>query len=447
MSYYQNSGGSSSDEIWSWIFIVFAFAAFWPLGIFLLFRKIFGLGKTSGKTGGSQSGTPYNPTWKNSGSTGNYTYSAPGSSGKTGSYAAGNTYSRPGQNTSSGAKTGSYSAASTANSVSSNNGKKRLSGNVIGVCLVIISVILFALAADFLTSGIGNGDMSEVLRGAFYLAGGGATLGFRRAFLNRRKRFSKYTTIMGKNSAISVKQLAKTTGIAEKTVRKDLDSMIDSGFFGQSAYFDVGLDSVVLSPDAAEKERERRIKEDRENAAKNAPENEYMSILSELRSLNDSISDPVITSKISNIEALAAKIFRLVEEKPEKLPQIRKFMDYYLPSTLKLLRSYATLEHQGIEGDNITATKQNIARILDTLSTGYSQQLDALFRDDAIDISSDIDVLKMTMERDGLTKHDSPFNVKPDSKKAKTAGTPAAGQVMTSTGQIQNSDGTLSGTK
>ena len=419
MSNYQNSGGGSSDELWSWIFIVFAFAAFWPLGIFLLFRKIFGLGKSAGKTSGSPFGTPYNPTWQKSAGNTNYTYSTPGSSSKTGSYT----------------NTGSY--ANPAGGVSQKNGKKRLSGKAIGVCLIIVAVILFALGANLLADGIAYEYAFDSIRGLFYLAGGGATLAFRHAFLNRRKRFTKYQTIMGKSGAISVKQLAKTTGVSEKTVRKDLEAMIDSGFFGSSAYFDAALDSVVLSPDAAEAERERRVREDREKAARNAPENEYMSILKELRTLNDSIADPVISSKITNIEALAAKIFRLVEEKPEKLPQIRKFMDYYLPSTLKLLRSYATLEHQGIEGENITATKQNIARILDTLTTGYSQQLDALFRDDAIDISSDIDVLKMTMERDGLTKTPSPFGAKPKTKPAQT------GQVMTSTGQVLNFDGTV----
>ena len=83
-------------------------------------------------------------------------------------------------------------------------------------------------------------------------------------------------------------------------------------------------------------------------------------------------------------------------------------MDYYLPTTLKLLRSYATLESQGIEGDNINSAKGDIGRILDTLSHGFEQQLDQLFKADALDISSDIDVLESMMEQDGLAG-ENPF--------------------------------------
>jgi len=78
-------------------------------------------------------------------------------------------------------------------------------------------------------------------------------------------------------------------------------------------------------------------------------------------------------------------------------------MNYYLPTTLKLLRSYATLEKQGINGENITSAKENIGRILDTLATGYAQQLDQLFESDVIDIAADINVLENLMQQDGLT--------------------------------------------
>jgi len=86
-------------------------------------------------------------------------------------------------------------------------------------------------------------------------------------------------------------------------------------------------------------------------------------------------------------------------------------MSYYLPTTLKLVRSYATLEKQGIKGENIVGTKQSIGNILDTLLTGYEQQLDKLFKSDAIDIAADINVLENLMQQDGLVSDKQEFQV------------------------------------
>ena len=68
-----------------------------------------------------------------------------------------------------------------------------------------------------------------------------------------------------------------------------------------------------------------------------------MSVLSEFRRLHNSITDPEISAKVGELEELTAKIFKAVENDPDKQAEIRKFMDYYLPATNKLLKSYTTL--------------------------------------------------------------------------------------------------------
>jgi hypothetical protein len=130
---------------------------------------------------------------------------------------------------------------------------------------------------------------------------------------------------------------------------------------------------------------------------------EYTATISELRELNDTIADITISDKIDRIEELSAKIFCIVEENPAKLPAIRRFMDYYLPTTLKLLHSYATLEKQGDSGENTTYAKERIDVGLDILTKCYEQQLDQLFESDALDIDTDIDVLESMMKQDGLS--------------------------------------------
>ena len=133
--------------------------------------------------------------------------------------------------------------------------------------------------------------------------------------------------------------------------------------------------------------------------------------LAELREVSTFIKDETISDKVKRLDELTSKIFQIIEESPEKQPQLRRFTSYYLPTTLKLVRSYVTLEKQGVKGQNITNTKKSIGDILDTLSTGFEQQLDQLFKSDAIDIASDINVLENLMQQDGLTGDKSGFQV------------------------------------
>ena len=75
--------------------------------------------------------------------------------------------------------------------------------------------------------------------------------------------------------------------------------------------------------------------------------------ISEMKRLNASIKDEKISADIDRLEDLSAKIFAQVKSDPSKLPQIRKFMDYYLPTTLKLLNAYDRMGAQGVSGENI----------------------------------------------------------------------------------------------
>ena len=124
--------------------------------------------------------------------------------------------------------------------------------------------------------------------------------------------------------------------------------------------------------------------------------------LSEMHRLNDSIEDPKISAQIDHMEAVTDKIIAHVVEHPRKLPQIRKFMNYYLPTTLKLLNAYDRMDAAGISGANIDGTMGKIETMMDTVATAFDRQLDALFGDEALDISTDITVMENMLAREGL---------------------------------------------
>ncbi len=124
--------------------------------------------------------------------------------------------------------------------------------------------------------------------------------------------------------------------------------------------------------------------------------------ISEMRRLNDNIPDQKISDQIDHLEEVTKKIIDQVAAKPEKLPQIRRFMDYYLPTTLKILNAYDRMGAAGISGENIDATKAKVEKMMDTIVAGYDKQLDSLFGEEALDISTDITVMENLLAREGL---------------------------------------------
>ena len=108
-----------------------------------------------------------------------------------------------------------------------------------------------------------------------------------------------------------------------------------------------------------------------------------------------------MSQRIYRIEAVARATFLAVKQKPEKLPQIRRFMDYYLPTTIKLLDAYAGFEDQGVKGENIRNSKENIERMTETLSVAFEKQFDSLFLTETMDINAEIRTMDSLLRQDG----------------------------------------------
>ena len=130
-------------------------------------------------------------------------------------------------------------------------------------------------------------------------------------------------------------------------------------------------------------------------------------VLGEIRRLNEDIDDEVMSRKIDRIGEITGKIFAFQKQHPNRAGQLRSFLNYYLPTTLKILKAYARMEEQGIEGENIRSAKARIEGMMDKVVDGFEAQLDKLFQDDAMDITTDVQVLEQMLEKDGLSGSDS----------------------------------------
>ncbi|MEG2456077.1 MAG: 5-bromo-4-chloroindolyl phosphate hydrolysis family protein [Oscillospiraceae bacterium] len=133
-------------------------------------------------------------------------------------------------------------------------------------------------------------------------------------------------------------------------------------------------------------------------------------VLLEMHRLNDAIADEKISAQIDHLEEDTRKIVAVVVKDPAKLPQLRKFLNYYLPTTLKILNAYDRMDSAGVAGSNIDGTMGKIETMMDTVVLAFDKQLDSLFGDEAMDIGTDITVLEQMLAREGIGGTQIPTN-------------------------------------
>ena len=124
--------------------------------------------------------------------------------------------------------------------------------------------------------------------------------------------------------------------------------------------------------------------------------------ITEMKRLDEAIEDETISAQIRRLEEVSAKIFEQVKAEPKKLPEIRRFLDYYLPTTLKILNAYDRMGAAGVDGENIGGTMKRVEEIMSTIVAAFEKQLDSLFGSDALDIKAEMSVLETMLAREGL---------------------------------------------
>ena len=159
----------------------------------------------------------------------------------------------------------------------------------------------------------------------------------------------------------------------------------------------------ILGEEAAEPKKEEQEEEPTGNPELDKMVKDGRLAISEMKRLDENIADPGISADIVRLEQVSGKIFEEVRQHPEKLPQIRRFLDYYLPTTLKLLNAYDRMSGTGISGENIDTTLAKVEGMMRTIVAAFEKQLDSLYGAEAMDISTDITVLENMMAREGLT--------------------------------------------
>lgn len=244
-------------------------------------------------------------------------------------------------------------------------------------------------------------DMMNLLPIFCFLGGGAGCLlvGLRRQ--KKVRRFRQYLAMIGRRTSISLASLASATGASPAKIRDDLEDMLDENLF-PNGYLDLGSGMLVVSGeglDDSPKEEPKQPEQPKQETPQDA-------VLEEIRAVNDAIDNPRLSQQIDRIGVITAKILDYQRQHPDKSPQLHSFLSYYLPTTLKILRAYAQLEDQEVEGENITAAMERIEGMMDKVVEGFEKQLDQLFQGDALDITTDVEVLERMLSKDGLSSQD-----------------------------------------
>lgn len=148
--------------------------------------------------------------------------------------------------------------------------------------------------------------------------------------------------------------------------------MLEKGLWGEEAYLDLGRGMLFRSHEAAE-DQERQERQREAPQVPQEAEEGYSGMLRSIRRSNDRIADPELSRKMDRLEEIAGKILKLVEEDPAKKNQAATFLNYYLPTTEKLLDSYADFEEAGVSGENLTQAKEKIRRTMDSIMAGFER--------------------------------------------------------------------------
>ena len=216
----------------------------------------------------------------------------------------------------------------------------------------------------------------------------------------RMERYTNYLAYIGANRQVSLAPMAAAMDVSVRRLTRDLRKMLATHVL-PTGYLDLKAGKLMLTEMGyTEPEPEPEPQPEPEKNQQPSQEDE---ILREIRLINDLIPDPVISAKIDRIEEVTHKILQYQKTHPQRTEQLRTFLNYYLPTTLDILRSYARLDAQGVEGENITAAKQRIEGMMDKVVEGFEKQLDKLFSSDAMDIAADVQVLENMLKKDGLS--------------------------------------------
>lgn len=236
----------------------------------------------------------------------------------------------------------------------------------------------------------------------------------------RLSRMKRYISLCDDNMYINIKELAQQTRQTSEYVLKDVKKMLRLGFFPEGhldqkesclmlddstyrEYLRVEQERKLLAQEEAARKATPLTEVEKQNQELEAMIKEGQDYIEKLRYLNDLIEDEVVSEKLYRMENLLKEIFKRLKEAPEQMPKMRKLMNYYLPTTIKLLQAYSEFDDVSAPNNDIASAKAEIEKTIDIINEAFTELLNKLFQDSAFDAATDAQVLQTMLAKEGLT--------------------------------------------
>lgn len=301
-----------------------------------------------------------------------------------------------------------------------NTGSAKAMGILLTTLGIALTIMFGATAAGFIIASLFVHTVAVKLGTILAVFGTATALSLIMAVCGNHlrkkiKRFRTYVKTLNGKPYGSIRELAKSVRKSEKFVRRDLKKMINKRMFLEG-HLDAKGTCLIASDEAYEQyvkteENARELKKQEKKSPRQQLSEEVKKVIEEgdryieeIRRSNDAIPGVEISNKIYHMENVILRIFQRVEQHPELIQDLHKFMDYYLPTTVKLLNAYEELDKQSLEGENIKTAKREIENTLDTINVAFENLLDSFYKETAWDVSADISVLKTMLAQEGLTE-------------------------------------------
>ena len=290
-----------------------------------------------------------------------------------------------------------------------------------GICTLV--------AIPFLIASLDAAGIAAFILLAALTAGGGAMLRIGVKKIGLLKRFRIYRNVLGSREFCRMEELCRQSGLPQESVVADLRKLIVKGML-KHGHIDDECKYLMVTDEAYshyrtqlnalhQRQQQQRLEQQRTAQRRDdlnmSPQarailDKGQAFIRQIRKSNEAIPGAEISAKIDQIESVVRSIFDRAEENPQVIPELDRLMDYYLPTTVKLLDAYEDLDRQPVQSANIVKSKQEIEQTLETLSVAFTKLLDSIFAEVAWDVSTDVSVLHAVLAQEGLV--DNPFEKK-----------------------------------